>query len=298
MRRLNIGPYFADSTTMIRLRFVALLGAFVVLLGGYATYVAFFRPVPEFTGVTDAAHVAAVKALVAELPTPAGATFDPYGTWCGGPAAVCWTSTTEQPKTLASALTKSLVAQGGKVRSHQCTDDVAPGGKRVDACMAVLDYRGSRIDVQASSLNKADNGGRTYLGLYSLLVGPSGNSNSSAALGPWASVNPLPAAWTAGVTCGRRSEDGCRGYYRHAATTPVIALPLAQVCEGVRASMRGRFFFGIDEDKPATASTHAYCEIVTSRHRSLGGKDGELVIVRATSVNPTATTMTFTVAPV
>jgi hypothetical protein len=283
---------------MIRLRFVALLGALVVLLGGYATYVAYFRPAPEFTGATDAAHVAAVKALVAALPTPAGTTLDPYGTWCDGAAAVCWTSTTQQPKALASALTKSLVAQGGKVRSHQCTDDVAPGGKRVDACLAVLDYHGSRIDVTASSLNKADNGGRSNLRLASLLVTPIRNSNSSAALGPWATVDPLPAAWTAGVTCSRRTEDGCRGYHRPAAGSPVIALPLAQVCEGVRASMRGRFFFGIDEDKPATASTHAYCQIVTSRQRSLGGKDGELVIVRATSVDPASTTLTFAVVPV
>jgi hypothetical protein len=164
--------------------------------------------------------------------------------------------------------------------------------------MAVLDYHGSRIDMIASSLNKADNGGRSYLRLDSPLVSPMVNSDRSAALGAWATVDPLPAAWTVGVTCSRPTDDGCRGYSRPAAGSPVIALPLAQVCQGVRASMRGRFFFGIDEDKPATASTHAYCEIVTSRHRSLGGKDGELVIVRATSVDPASTTLTFTVAPV
>ena len=283
---------------MIRLRFVALLGAFVVLLGGYATYYAYFRPAPEFTGATDTAHVTAVKALVAALPAPAGATLDPYGTWCDGAAAICWTSTTQQPKALVAALTRSLVARGSKVRSHRCTHDVAPGGKRVDACMAVLDYHGSRIDVIASSPNQADNGGRTFLRVDSLLVTPISNSNSSAALGPWATVNPLPAAWTAGVTCSRPTEGGCRGYYRPAAGSPVIALPLTQVCEGVRASMRGTFFFGIDEDKPATAATHAYCQIVTSRHRSLDGKDAELVIVRATSVDPASTTLTFTVSPV
>jgi hypothetical protein len=283
---------------MIRLRFVALLGAFVALLGGYATYVAYFRPVPAFVGATDPTHVAAVKALVAELPAPAGATLDPYGTWCDGAAAVCWTSTTQQPKAMVSALTRSLVAKGSKVRSHQCTTGEDPGGGRDVGCIAVLDYHGSRIDVTSSSPNKADNGGRSNLRVDSLLVAPTGNSNSSAALGPWATVDPLPVAWTAGVTCIRPTAGGCRGYHRPAAGSPVIALPLAQVCEGVRAAMRGRFFFGIDEDKPATPSTQAYCQIVASRHRSLGGKDAELVIVRATTVDASSTTLTFSVAPV
>jgi hypothetical protein len=288
----------ADASHMIRMRFVAMIGALALLLGGWATYNAWFRPTPELVGATDAPHVAAVKALVAALPAPAGATLDPYGTWCDGAGAVCWTSTSLGPKALASALTKILVAKGGKVRSDQCTDDVAPGGTRVDVCGAVLDYHGSRIDVTASSRNKADNGGRSYLRLASPLATPSGNSNSSAALGPWASVDPLPPAWTVGVTCTRAAADGCRGYYRSAAGSPVIASTLAGVCDGVRAAMRGRFFFGIDEDKPATASAHAYCEIVASLHRSVGGRDGELVIVRATSVDPLSTTLTFSVSPV
>ena len=298
---LNVREPPADAPIMIRLRFVALIAAFALLLGGYGTYVAFFRPVPAFDGATDPAHVTAVKALIAGLPAPAGSTLDPYGTWCDAAAAACWTSTTQQPKALVSELSKALVAKGTKVHSHQCfksEDPVVQSDGHDDACAAVLDYRGSRIELTASNRGQSDNGGRTFLRVDSPLVTPSGNSNSSAALGPWADVNPLPTAWTTGVTCYWPRKDGCHQYGTPRGAPPLIALPLAQVCAGVRASLRGRFFFGIDEDKPATASRHAYCEIVASLHRSLGGRDAELVIARATSVDPTSTTLTFNVAPV
>lgn len=280
---------------MIRLRFVALLGALVVLLGGYATYVAYFRPVPKFTGATDPAHVAAVKAVVAALPAPAGASLDPSSTWCDGAAAACWVSMTQQPKALASALTKTLVAMGGRVRSHEC---VNPEARPIEApdgyCIVTLDYHGSRIDVDASSRGKSDNGGRTFVRVDSVLVTPSGNSTLTA-LGPWATAIPLPATWTTGVTCLRPSNDGCHAYSQPATMSPVIHLPREQVCAGVRASLRGRFFFEWDEDAPATASTQGYCQIHAHRYLSPGGKGGELVIARATSVDPTSTTLDFLV---
>lgn len=282
---------------MIRLRFVAALAALGLLLGGWATYVAYFQPVPEFVGATDPAHVAAVKALVAGLSAPAGTTLDPYGTWCGGASAVCWTSTTQEPKGMASALTKTLVTMGSKVRSHQCFKPetrpiLAPDG----ACVAALDYHGSRIDVIASSRGKSDNGGRTYLRVDSVLVTPNGNSTLDEAVEPWATAMPLPAAWTTAVTCTRPSSDGCRAYMQRATLSPVIPLPRAQVCAGVRASLRGRFFLEWDEDAPATASAQAYCQIHAHRYLSPGGKGGELVFATATSIDPTSTTLTFAVA--
>jgi hypothetical protein len=278
---------------VIRLRLVTLLSAFVVLLGGYAAYVAYFRPVPEFTGATDPAHVAAVKALVAALPAPAGARLDPYGTWCDAVAAACWTSTTQQTKALASAITKSLVAMGSRVRSHQC---VKPEARPIEApdgaCIATLDYHGSRIDVDASSRGKADNGGRTFVRVDSVLVTPNGSAMTEA-LEPWTTAIPLPPTWTTAVTCLRPENDGCHAYTQRATMSPVIQLPRAQVCAGVRASLRGRFFFEWDEDAPATASTQGYCQIHAHRYLSPSGKDGELVIARATSVDPTSTTLTF-----
>jgi hypothetical protein len=278
------------------MRLVALLGVFVLFVAGYATYVAYLRPAPAFDGATDPAHVAAVKALVAALPEPAGATLDPYGTWCDATAASCWTSTTQKPKTLVSALSQTLVAEGAKVRSHECMKPEARPIQAPDGgCTAVLDYHGSRIEVTASSRGKSDNGGRTFLRVDSPLVNPMVNSDRSSPLGPWATVDPLPAAWTTSVTCIRAADGGCRAYGQPAAVSPVIALPLAQVCARVRASLGGRYFFGIDEETPATASTQAYCQIVTHRYRSLGGKDGEGVLVRATSVDPTSTTLTFSV---
>ncbi|MDX6256274.1 MAG: hypothetical protein QOJ11_2608 [Frankiales bacterium] len=279
------------------MRFAVLLGAFVLFLGGYATYVAYLRPAPVFDGATDPAHVAGVKALVAALPAPAGATLDPYGTWCDAAAASCWTSTTQRPKALVSALSQTLVARGAKVRSHECRQPEARPIQAPDGgCFAVLDYHGSRLDVTASSRGKADNVGRTFLRVDSPLVTSTLISARSAALGPWASENPLPAAWTAGVTCTQPTEDGCRVYRQLAAAPPVLALPLAQVCAGVRASMRDRFFFTHDEDRPATTSAHATCHIITHRYRSLGGKDGELVSVSATSVDLASTTLRVIVA--
>ena len=281
---------------MIRLRFLTLLGAVVLGLGGYATYLAFLRPAPEFAGATDTAHVAAVKALVAALPASAGATLDPYGTWCDATAASCFTSTTQQPEALVSALSRTLVAKGATVRSHDCTEPQARPIQAPDgACTAVVDYHGSRLELTASSRGESDNGGRTFLRIDSPLVNPITQGNRSTSLGPWASVDPLPAAWTTGVSCIKPADDGCRAYSQRAAGSPVIALPLAEVCNGIRASLRGPFFFGIDEGKPATGSAQAYCRFYVHRYRSLGGQDGEGVFVGATSVDATSTTLTFAV---
>jgi hypothetical protein len=280
---------------MIRMRFVAMIGVFVMLLGGWATYDAFFRATPEFVGATDAAHVTAVKALVAGLPAPAGATLDPYGTWCGGASAGCWTSTTQQPKPLISALTKTLVASGAKVRSHECEKpEAAPSPAPDGSCIATVDYHGSRIDVAASSLGKADNGGRDYLRIDSALVTPSGNynSNTAPALPSWASVNPFPAAWTTGMTCTKAvHSEGCRSYGQQSAASPLIALPRAQVCAAVVADLRGRYFIDMDEDLQHTGES--FCRVVAHRFRSLVDKDGESVFVVATSVSVTSTRLSF-----
>ena len=282
---------------MIRMRFVALIGAFALLLAGYATYVTYLRPAPEFVGVADPAHVAAVTALIAALPAPEGATLDPYGTWCDAASASCWTSTTQQPKALASALTTTLVARGSKVRSHQCLNSEAPGGEKTLGCLAVLDYRGSRIELSASNGGRFDNGGRTFVRLDSRLVTPQQSSSHSQSLGAWATVNPLPPAWTIGVTCTRSDADGCRVYGQRETASPVIALPVAQVCDGIRASLRGRFFFGFDVDQPASASRPAYCHILAHRFRSRGDKDGEGILILATSSGPGSSTLTFHFGP-
>lgn len=281
------------------MRFVALIGSFALLLGGYGTYITFLRPAPAFDGATDSAHVAAVKALIASLPAVQGTTLDPYGTWCDGAAAACWTSTTEQPKELASALTKLLVARGGKVRSHAC---VKPEARPIPApeggCGATLDYHGSRIDVAASSAGKSDNGGRTFLRVDSLLVTPVGSSLGGSALGPWSAVNPLTVAWTTGVTCVQSARDGCHRYSQSPAQSPVLALTRTQVCAAARASLKGRFFFAFDEDygdPVATGAAHAYCSILAHRYRGLGAKDGEMVHIVATSLSATSTTVGVTV---
>ena len=117
------------------MRLVALFGAFVVLFGGYATYVGFFRPVPEFTGATDAAHVAAVKALVADLPAPAGA-----GSPLRDPLRRTRSGLLDQHDRAAQGAGlgyhEDLGRQGGRVRSHQCVKPEPPGGKPVDAWIA------------------------------------------------------------------------------------------------------------------------------------------------------------------
>jgi hypothetical protein len=271
------------------LRFVVLLGAFVLLLAGYGTYVAFLRPAPQFDGATDPAHVAAVKLLIAELPAPAGATLDPYGTWCDGASAACWSSTTQQPKALISAVTKALAAKGGRVRSHECAKPEARPIQAPDGgCLAVVDYHGSRIEVSASSRGKSDNGGRDFVRLSTPMVNWFQNSDRSAALGTWDSVNFLPVAWTTGITCLQSTNDGCRRYGQPKDTAPVVALTTTQVCATVRASLNGRFFFGIDEDYP-TGVTQPYCSIFAHRFRSLADKDGELVHVVAYSIDATST---------
>jgi hypothetical protein len=279
---------------MIRVRFVALVSGFVLFLAGYATYIAYLRPAPAFEGVTDPAHVAAVKALVTALPAPAEATLDQYGTWCDAAAAACWTSTSATPRTLIASLSQTLVARGATVRSHECVKPEARPIQAPDgACLAVVDYHGSRLDLIASSRGKSDNGGRTYVRVDSLLVNPIVNGDRSAALGPWASIDLFPAAWTTGVTCIRPVGDDCRAYRQSATVSPVIALPLSQVCDRVRADLRGRFFFGMDENTPAAGSAHAYCRMYAHRYRDLGGKDGEGVFVSATSIDATSTTLTF-----
>ena len=280
---------------MIRLRFVALLAAFVVLLGGHATYVAYFRLVPEFTGATDTTHVTAVKALVAALPTPAGTTLDPYGTWCNSASAACWTSTTQQPKALLSALSKALVSRGSKIRSHECMKPEAGPFQAPDGvCVAVLDYHGSRIDLTASSQNKSDNGGRTFLRVSSPLANPTQGSTNVQALGDWNSLHLLPASWSTGATCGKSVKNGCRQYGQRSTTSPVIALTRAQVCAEIRSALRGRFFFDLDEDV-LNEPEQPFCRIAAHRFQTVGDKDGLLVFVVATSIDPTSTRLSFSV---
>ena len=271
------------------MRSLALLGAFVLLCAAYATFAAYSRSAAEFRGATDAGHVAAVKALLAQVQAPAGMTQDPYGTMCDQASASCWTSTTQQPADMVGALSAALASQGGKVRSHHCLEADPAGAQTPDGasgCEAVLDYRGSKITLTSSRSPIADNGG-TWVRADSQGVTPSGDRFRSAALGAWASVDPLPAAWTAGATCVQPSADGCRTYQSSAS----VAMPLTQVCSSIRSGMRGQFFIGLDRDQPATASRPTSCTIVGHRYRSLGSKDGEYLDVVATSAGPAATTL-------
>jgi hypothetical protein len=280
---------------VIRLRFVATLAAFVLLLAGYATYAAYTRPAPTFDGATDAAHVAAVKALIAAIATPAGSTLDPYGTRCDAASTSCWTSTSLEPTTLISEISGTLVARGAKPRSHECLKADATSVQTPDGnsgCTAVLDFRGSRIELTSSRSPIADNGGGTWLRLDSPAVTPAANRWQASAFGAWETVSPLPAAWTSGVTCTTSTNEGCRQYDQSASTSPAISAPVSQVCATIRSTMRGRYFFVLDNDRPATASRGASCTLVGHRYRSLGSHDGEYLDVVATSTGPSSTTLT------
>src|SRR4051812_42861837 len=210
-----------------------MLGAFVLLVAGYATFTAYGRPGADFAGATDTAHVTAVKGMLATVATPAGTTLDPYGTLCDAASTSCWTSTTLEPAAMVSALSDMLVAKGSKLRSHTClkADDTSvqtPDGN--EGCDAVLDYRGSKIALTSRRSPLPDNGGRAVLRVDSPGVTPTPNRYRSTAFGPWASVDPLPAAWTTGVTCTQPTSEGCRRYSQHGKAAPVLAMPLAQVC--------------------------------------------------------------------
>jgi hypothetical protein len=277
-----------------------MVGAFVLLLAGYATYAAYGRPAADFAGATDAGHVTAVKAMVATVLAPAGTTFDPYGTSCDAASTSCWTSTTLGPEAMVSALSQTLVAKGSKVRSHTClkADDTSvqtPDGN--EGCDAVLDYRGSKIELTSRRSPLPDNGGRTFLRVDSPGVTPTGNRYRSTAFGPWASVDPLPAAWTTGVTCTQPTSQGCRRYSQRGNTAPALAMPLTQVCASIRAGLRDRFFFGLDVDQAASGSKPASCTIVGHRYRSVGSRDGEYLDVLATSAGPDSTVLKVDLIP-
>lgn len=260
---------------MIRMRFVAMLGVFALFVAGVATYELHRRPAPAFIGATDHAHVAAAKAMLKSLSPPAGMAQDPYGTGCEIASAYCFTSSSVTPEAAAATMTTALVSVGGRVRSHVC------GGARLvqHACEAIVDYQGSRIDLIAGPNLRRPGNASTHLRLTFSGADPSQPASASAPFGTWASVDPLPPAWTTGVTCTKPSGTGCFTFDQQIAGSPLISATTAQACATVRHAMEGRYNLAVDSDRPATATSTGGCTLLGHRYRTPGGRDGELLAV-------------------
>lgn len=271
--RLNVGRESADHLSMIRMRFTVALLAVLALIGGGYAWAAFDAPAAAWVGATDPAHVAAAEAMLRSLPTPAGMTLDPYGTGCNIAGSSCLTSSSVEPEAAAAAMTKALAALGGRVRSHAC----GSGGLVEHGCAAVADYRGSRIEVGAGHNLPRPGNARTYLRLSVSGAGRPQPPSASAPYGSWNSVDPLPTAWTTGVTCTRPRAIGCSVFDQPVAASPVISAGAAEACATVRRVMEGHYYLAIDADRTATAP--AGCSLLGHRYRSAGGTDGETLAV-------------------
>ena len=175
---LNVWWVAADAPSMIRLRFVALLGAFALLLGGYGTYVARSsdRPRPSTAPPTRPTSQRSRHSL-----PPCRARRDD-----ARPVRHMVRRSRRRLLDQHHPATESIgfrVDEAARRPGRQGPDPdeclkpdtrpiVAPDG----GCVATIDYHGSRIDLSASSAGKSDNGGRTFLRVDSLLVTPSGSS--------------------------------------------------------------------------------------------------------------------------
>lgn len=259
---------------IIRKRVIAMVGVFVVLLAGLGGYEQFGRSAPAFIGATDPAHIAAATAMVKGLPAPAGMTLDPYGTSCDSAGAACFTSSSVQPEAVFATMTKTLVAHGARVRNRAC------GGANLveHACMATVDYQGSGITVTAAHAESTD--ARTFLRLSVSGVPMMSEESGSAAYGSWDSVDPLPAAWTTGVTCAQPASMSCNSFSQRREASPVISLSSAEACATVRRVMESRYYVEQNKDLPATAYPAGGCVVHGHRYRTVGGKDGEVLTVR------------------
>lgn len=267
----------ADALSMIGTRFVVMAGTLAVLGAGVAVHVADGRSGQRFVGATDAAHVAVTKAMLAGLPTPAGLTLDPFGTACDLRASACFTSSSVEPEKASAAMTSTLVAHGARVRSHAC-----PSPRMVEhGCQVVVDYRGSGIAVTAHPGRRGNP--HTVMRLSVSGADAPQPALAAARYGSWASVDPLPSAWTAGVTCVQPSATGCSDFRQPTAASPVVAATTAQACAAVRRVMEGRYSLAVDTDRPATASDAGGCGFFGHRYRTVGGTDGEVLAVRVTT---------------
>jgi hypothetical protein len=225
---------------------VALVAVLALIGGGY-TWAALDAPGPVWVGATDPAHVAAANAMLAGLPTAAGMTQDPYGTGCDFATLYCFTSSSVEPEDAFAAMTKALVAHGGRVRSHACSSH----GLIEHACDAMVDYRGAGINVVAG--HSLPGNALTHLRLSVADGDGRQRPPTSAPYGSWASVDPLPAAWTTGTRCVTQESAGCRRFEQMVGASPRVATPLAQACAEVRSRIVGSYFLINDVDSPASA---------------------------------------------
>ncbi|MDX6243011.1 MAG: hypothetical protein QOE76_734 [Frankiales bacterium] len=265
---------------MIRTRFTVALVAVLALIGGGYTWAALDAPVPVWVGATDPAHVAAANAMLAVLPTPAGMTLDPYGTGCDFATLYCFTSSSVEPEAAFAATTRALVAHGGRVRSHACSSH----GLIEHACDAVVDYQGSGIDVVAGHSRPGN--ALTHLRLSVTGAANPQRSPASAPYGSWSSVGPLPAAWTTGTRCVTQEPTGCRRFDQPLDAAPRVAAPLAQMCAEVRSRIVGSYFLINDVNSPPSALRSASCGFFAHRFRTLGGHDGEVLVVTVQALDP------------
>jgi hypothetical protein len=175
-------------------------------------------------------------------------------------------------------MTTRLAARGARVRSHACESDAGE-----NHCIAVVDYRGSGIDVAAGPSLQPGNA-RTNLRL-SVSGDLSQEAAPSAPYGSWDSVDPLPAGWTSGTRCVTQEPAGCRGFEQLLDASPRVAVPLAHVCAEVRSRMVGSYYLSSNLDSPAPAGGAASCGLLGHRFRTLGGYDGEVLTVTAQALD-------------
>lgn len=274
---------------MIRLRFTVAVLAVLVLVGGGYTWAALAAQGPAWVAATDPVRVAAARHMLDGVPTPAGMILDPYGTRCPGASSFCFTSNTVEPEGAFAAMITTLVARGGHVRSHAC----GAGGMK-HACSAVLDYQGSGIDV-AAGLNLP---GNTRTSVVLSVAGADGRQQRVAAApyGSWDSVDPLPAAWTAGTRCATQLPAGCRRFTQSLDASPRVAAPLAQVCAKVQSRMTASYYLINEVHSPASAAGPASCGFVGHRFRSVGAQDGEILSVTVRATDPQHSTLRITMA--
>jgi hypothetical protein len=275
---LNVPSKPADVLGMVRLRWgVAALATVLVAVVGLFTFT-HRSTTPDLasfgSGSQNASDLAAARAMVVGLATPAGTTRDPYATACHSAATVCLSSALPT-QTLLATTTEQLKAAGATVLTHSC-----PAHSEA-SCSALFDFHAVHI----SALAGHDGGpppGATYLALRVDLLtqGADVLPTPSKALGSWASVNPLPPAWHLTATCTKPSAAACNAYRSDTKNPLPIATGLTQAFAAAKDSLTAAGF-RIDQAAclPDTSGKLSHCLVAGARFRTLGGHDGELAVV-------------------
>ncbi len=236
----------------------------------------------------NATQQAAAEKMLLGLTAPADATKDVYGSACLLAAPYCVTSTGDQ-KSLMTATTVVLKANGAKVSQHRCAtpDAGALGGQ----CLETLSFHGARLLLATDTASTASIGSS-----LTVIVGKDDYQVLPAKpLPSWSRLNPLPVSWNVTAPCASTNVAGQCLVYRNAEQPGVVAVGLAHADAAVTSALTAAGY-GLQRHQcyESGGSLAKRCSFAAHRFRTVGGHDEVDAIVSVSEVDADHTTVGVT----